>query len=114
MSRPSGASGVPAAARHFRDRLLPLYLRCSGAVQKPADRLRPARSESEIGAWDVPPTDVHFNGGVNLPDVETVFRELADHVGDVAHAYPDGEPGDRQNWIVFQFPSLLAADGLVA
>ncbi len=62
----------------------------------------------------MPPTDVHFNGGVNLPDVETVFRELADHVGDVAHAYPDGEPGDRQNWIVFQFPSLLAADGLVA
>jgi hypothetical protein len=61
----------------------------------------------------VPPTGVHFNGSVNLPDADTVMRELAARVGDLAHAYPDGETGDRGNWVYFQLPRLQATKGIV-
>lgn len=61
----------------------------------------------------MPPTGVHFNGSVNLPDAEMVMRELAARVGDLAHAYPDGEPGDRGNWVYFQLPRLQATKGIV-
>jgi len=61
----------------------------------------------------VPPSGVHFNGSVNLPDAETVMCELAARVGDLAHAYPDGETGDRGNWVYFQLPRLQAAKGIV-
>ncbi len=61
----------------------------------------------------MPPDGVHFNGSVNLADTETVFRELAARVGDLADAYPDGETGERANWVLFQGPHLAAVDGLV-
>jgi hypothetical protein len=61
----------------------------------------------------VPPSGVHFNGSVNLPDTETVFRELAARVGELASAYPDGETGDRGAWVFFQLPVLRAAAGIV-
>jgi hypothetical protein len=48
-----------------------------------------------------------------LPDAETVMRELAARVGDLAHAYPDGETGERGNWVSFQLPRLQAAEGIV-
>ena len=60
----------------------------------------------------MPPTGVHFNGSVSLPDTETVMRELAARVGDLAHAYPDGETGERGNWVYFQLPRLQAAEGI--
>ncbi len=50
----------------------------------------------------MPPTSVHFNGSVNLPDAETVMREIAARVPDGLRRVPDGEPGDRGNWIFFQ------------
>jgi hypothetical protein len=50
----------------------------------------------------MPPTAVHFNGGVNLADAETVMRQIAARVGPAARRIPDGETGDRQQWIFFQ------------
>jgi hypothetical protein len=61
----------------------------------------------------MPPTGVHFNGGVNMPDAETVFRELAQRVGDLAHAYPDGETGALSGWATFPGPALRASEGIV-
>lgn len=61
----------------------------------------------------MPPSSVHFNGSVNLPDSETVLRELASRVGDLAPAYPDGETGERANWVLSQLPHLQSVDGLL-
>lgn len=61
----------------------------------------------------MPPTRVHFNGGVNLEDAETVIREICSRVGSLARHIPDGETGDRNYWVYFQFPRLQQADGLV-
>ena len=60
----------------------------------------------------MPATDVHFNGAVNMPDAETVFRELASRVGDLAHAYPDGETGPLNRWAMYPLDALLATEGL--
>ena len=60
----------------------------------------------------MPPVAVHFNGGVNLPDAETVLRTLAERVPHGARRLPDGEPGERAGWIGYQVPRLLATPGL--
>jgi hypothetical protein len=60
----------------------------------------------------MPPTTVHFNGGVNLPDAETVMREIAARVGPAARRIPDGETGDRQQWIFFQLQKFWQTPGL--
>ena len=60
----------------------------------------------------MPPVAVHFNGGVNLPDTETVLRTLADRVPRGVRRLPDGEPGERAGWIGYQVPRLLATPGL--
>jgi len=60
----------------------------------------------------VPPTFVHLNGSINLPNTETVFRELGDRIGTLAQRYPDGETGDRQGWIFFQLQRFWATPGL--
>jgi hypothetical protein len=60
----------------------------------------------------VPPTAVHFNGGVNLPDAETVMREIAARVPNGVRRIPDGETGDRQQWIFFQLQKFWATPGL--
>ena len=57
----------------------------------------------------MPPVAVHFNGGVNLPDTETVLRTLAERV---PRGVADGEPGERAGWIGYQVPRLLATPGL--
>jgi hypothetical protein len=41
-------------------------------------------------------------GSVGLPDVETVFRSLSQSLGAIAPRYPDGECGQRANWISWQ------------
>ncbi|MFG2652903.1 hypothetical protein [Streptomyces sp. NPDC048436] len=61
----------------------------------------------------MPPASVHFNGGVNLPDAPTVLRALAERVPAGVRRLPDGETGDRAQWIGYQFPRLLATPGLV-
>jgi hypothetical protein len=60
----------------------------------------------------MPPVAVHFNGGVNLPDTETVLRTLVERVPHGVRRLPDGEPGERAGWIGYQVPRLLATPGL--
>jgi hypothetical protein len=76
----------------------------------------------------VPPTHVHFNGSVNLADTESVMREIARRVPSGLRRIPDGETGDRYNWIFtalrghgaipadarfqVQYPTPLAAIGI--
>lgn len=58
------------------------------------------------------PTAVHFNGGVHLPDAETVMREIAARVPSGVRRIPDGETGDRQQWIFFQLQKFWQTPGL--
>lgn len=60
----------------------------------------------------MPPTSVHFNGGVNLADTETVLREIAARVPAGVRRIPDGETGNRQNWIFFQLERFWQTPGL--
>lgn len=50
----------------------------------------------------MPPSCVHFNGSVDLPDAETVMREIAARVPAGVRRLPDGETADRAGWIFFQ------------
>lgn len=61
----------------------------------------------------MPPTHVHFNGSVNLPDTETVLREIAARVPSGLRRIPDGETGDRGNWIFFQMQKFQQSQSLV-
>jgi hypothetical protein len=47
-------------------------------------------------------TRAHLVGSINLPDAETVFRTVSDHLGSRLRRLPDGEVGDRYYWIQFQ------------
>jgi hypothetical protein len=60
----------------------------------------------------MPPTRVHFNGSVNLPDTETVMREIAARVPSGVSRIPDGETGERQQWIFFQLGKFQQTPGL--
>jgi hypothetical protein len=51
----------------------------------------------------MPPVTAHFNGGVNMPDAETVMREIMKRVPIGVERLPDGETGDRSQWIEYQF-----------
>ena len=55
----------------------------------------------------MPPSHVHFNGSVNLADAESVMREIVSRVPAGLRRIPDGETGDRWNWIGFQLPKFL-------
>ena len=57
----------------------------------------------------MPPTSAHFNGSVNLADTETVMREICARVPAGVRRIPDGETGDRGNWIFFQLERFLAS-----
>jgi hypothetical protein len=50
----------------------------------------------------MPPSSVHFNGSVNLPDAETVMREISSRIPHGVRRMTDGETGDRNYWINFQ------------
>ncbi len=50
----------------------------------------------------MPPRSVHFNGSVNLPDAETVMREISARVPTGVRRMTDGETGERDYWISFQ------------
>jgi hypothetical protein len=50
----------------------------------------------------MPPSSVHFNGSVNLPDAETVMREISSRIPAGVRRMTDGETGDRNYWISFQ------------
>jgi len=55
----------------------------------------------------MPPTRVHFNGSVNLADTETVMREIVSRNPAGLQRIPDGETGERDNWIGFQLQKFM-------
>jgi hypothetical protein len=61
----------------------------------------------------MPPAHAHFNGSVNLADAESVMREIAARVPSGLRRVPDGETGDRGNWIFFQMQKFLQSPLLV-
>ncbi len=56
----------------------------------------------------MPPRAVHFNGSVNLPDAETVMREISTRIPEGVRRMTDGETGDRSYWISFQTDKFRA------
>jgi hypothetical protein len=50
----------------------------------------------------VPASSVHFNGSVNLPDAETVMREISSRIPRGVRRMTDGETGERGYWIHYQ------------
>jgi hypothetical protein len=56
----------------------------------------------------MPPSSVHFNGSVNLPDAETVMREISARIPTGVRRMTDGETGERGYWINFQIQKFLA------
>lgn len=56
----------------------------------------------------MPPTSVHFNGSVNLPDTEAVMREISTRIPTGVHRMTDGETGERNYWIQFQLQKFRA------
>ena len=56
----------------------------------------------------MPPSTVHFNGSVNLPDAETVMREICSRIPAGVRRMTDGETGERNYWILFQVQKFLA------
>jgi hypothetical protein len=61
----------------------------------------------------MPPDHVHFNGSVNLADAGSVMREIVARVPSGLRRIPDGETGDRGNWIFFQMQRFLQSPLLV-
>ena len=61
----------------------------------------------------MPADHAHFNGSVNLDDAESVMREIASLVPSGLRRIPDGETGDRGNWIFFQFQKFAQLPWLV-
>ncbi|HEX4009530.1 MAG TPA: hypothetical protein VHX62_05965 [Solirubrobacteraceae bacterium] len=55
----------------------------------------------------MPPSSVHFNGSVNLPDAETVMQEISSRIPTGVRRMTDGETGDRGYWILFQIQKFL-------
>src|SRR6266851_3476944 len=45
---------------------------------------------------------VHLIGSVGLPDAETVFTTVSKILGSYCPRIPDGEPGARRYWILWQ------------
>ena len=60
-----------------------------------------------------PAHPIHFVGSIPLADADSVFRALAASVGARARRWPDGETGNRTNWIRWQKATFDAAPGLV-
>lgn len=54
----------------------------------------------------------HLVGSINLPDAETTFRTVSEHLGDRLHRIPDGEVGERFHWILFQTRAFDGTAGL--
>ncbi|MEV4003058.1 hypothetical protein [Actinomadura sp. NPDC049753] len=53
-------------------------------------------------------SSVHLCGSVPLANSETVFRAVATTLNGRVRRIPDGEPGERDNWVVWQLAKLSA------
>lgn len=56
---------------------------------------------------------VHLCGSVPLSNAADVFLQIATRVGSHIRRIPDGETGERDNWVVWQLPKLQAHPDLV-
>lgn len=54
------------------------------------------------------PAAVHLCGSIPLADAETVFSTVASRLDGMVSRIPDGETGERDNWVVWQLPKLQA------
>ena len=50
------------------------------------------------------PVGAHLVGSVPLADAEEVFRRSAKVLGARLRRIPDGETGERSDWIAWQYP----------
>ncbi len=69
------------------------------------------QTEPEAGAEPLAqrePVGAHLVGSVPLGGVEEVFRRTAEALGDRLRRLPDGEPGPRSDWILWQYPVFSA------
>ena len=70
------------------------------------------QTESEATAADPfaqrQPVGAHLVGSVPLGRVDEVFRRTAAALGDRLRRLPDGEPGPRSDWILWQYPVFSA------
>ena len=57
---------------------------------------------------EIPSQDVHLVGSVPLQSSEEVFKTTASILGTHITRIPDGETGERSNWVDWQFPLLEA------
>ncbi|HVF79025.1 MAG TPA: class I SAM-dependent methyltransferase [Solirubrobacteraceae bacterium] len=57
---------------------------------------------------DPAPVGAHLVGSVPLGRVEEVLRRTAEALGDRLRRLPDGEPGPRSDWILWQYPVFSA------
>ena len=55
---------------------------------------------------------VHLVGSVPLADATSVFTAACTHLETLVSRIPDGETGERTNWIGWQLPKLANAPGL--
>lgn len=61
---------------------------------------------------DAEPRGAHLVGSVPLASGEAVFRTASDVLGRRLRRIPDGETGERSNWIGWQFEVLASNPGL--
>jgi len=54
----------------------------------------------------VTPTNIHLVGSIPMTNAEEVFSTVARILGDRVLRIPDGETGERSNWIAWQLPLL--------
>ncbi len=54
----------------------------------------------------------HLVGGLKAPDAEAAMRTAVQILGHHLYAVPDGETGDRSQWIFWQLGKLTAIDGI--
>lgn len=54
----------------------------------------------------------HLVGSLNVADAEAAFRLAGDLLGRHLRRFPDGETGERRNWVGAQLPALLNAPEL--
>ena len=54
----------------------------------------------------------HLVGSLTYPDAEAAMTAAAGQLGALLRRIPDGEPGDRFHWIMFQPDVLARAEGI--
>ncbi|MGW0038521.1 hypothetical protein [Gordonia sp. NPDC003376] len=53
-------------------------------------------------------TGFYLTGSINVPDVDAAFDLVGEHLQPGVTRVPDGEPGDRANWVLTQAGHFLA------